>query len=106
VYLFSTIRENRHVYVGRTGNLPIRIGEDHRSKDAIAQVTHAIKLKYHLVDMAQAREKLFRNYQVRMLVEPDVGTRAMLEVYVAIKLDTEFNRLDERRRVSNTRHYR
>jgi len=97
VYLFSDVENDAPLYVGRTSNLPTRIGTDHRSTDKnLAPVTKAIMNAEDLDSMETARERLYEICRVRMLVEPDADVRAMLEIYVALKLRTQFNRIEER----------
>ena len=96
VYLFSLIQDNVPLYVGRTANLLVRIGTDHRSPDLnLAPVTRALMNNRNLPSMQEARAVLFEECEVRMLVEPDVGTRALLEIYVALSLGTQFNHIEE-----------
>ena len=97
VYLFTLIKDNVPLYVGRTANLPVRVANDHRSVDRnLAMVTRALMDNRTLPSMQQAREALFEECEVRMLIEPDAGTRALLEIYVALSLDTQFNHIEER----------
>lgn len=92
VYVFSEISSNKPVYVGRSANLPQRIGSDHRWLDPIcATVTKRLKDKMGLASMEEAREHLFDHYHVRFIVEPDVHTRAIFEIYASMVLGTEFN---------------
>lgn len=91
IYLFSTILDNVPAYVGMSGKLDVRVGADHRSVDSIAQLTRKLKDKHSLSSMSDAREILYREYQVRMLIVEDAGLRSMLEIYTAIKLSTPFN---------------
>ena len=92
MYLFSRKADDAPVYVGRSAILPQRVGLNHRStQENQAAVTKAIKDKYDLATMEEAREHLYENYVVRLLGEWDTTTRALLEIYAAMHLDTEFN---------------
>lgn len=96
VYLFSLVQGNVPLYVGRTANLPVRIGDDHRSIDqGLALVTRALMQERNLQSVNDARTVLFQECQVQMLIEPDAGTRALLEIYAALQLETRFNRIQE-----------
>ena len=80
------------VYVGRSANLPQRLGLNHRStNENQATVTKALMKKYALPNMSAARKLFYADHVVRIMTEPDVVTRALAEVYCAARLDTEFN---------------
>jgi hypothetical protein len=92
VYLFSEKSTGKPAYVGRSANLPQRLGTNHRSKlRNQAPVTKAIMDNRKLTSMAEARNRLYEEYVVRILAESDVCTRAMLEVYAAMTLNTKMN---------------
>lgn len=92
VYLFSESATGTPAYVGRSANLSQRLGTNHRSKlKNQAPVTKAIMSDRNLDSMADARKLLYENYVVRVLLVSDSWTRALLEVYAAMVLKTEFN---------------
>ena len=92
VYLFSHKADDTPVYVGRSASLWQRVGTNHRStQENQAPLTTALQVKYQLPTMKDAREYLFENYVVRLLAEADVVSRALLEIYAATVLNTEFN---------------
>ena len=92
LYLFSRSKDDGPVYVGRSANLPQRVGTNHRStQENQAPVTKALKTKFNFATMKEARDMLFEDYVVRLLAEPDAPTRALLEIYAAMALNTEFN---------------
>lgn len=92
VYLFSLDSHNNYVYVGRSKNIVVRLGTDHRSKDKnLAPVTGAIRKEFSFPTMVDARKKLFKSGLVRFIEVEDVNTRAMLEIYIANELCTKYN---------------
>ena len=92
VYLFCQRTDGAPVYVGRSANLPQRVGTNHRStQQNQAALTNALMLRFDLDSMGRAREYLYEHYTVRLLAESDVPTRALLEIYAAMELNTEFN---------------
>lgn len=95
VYLFSKVDDDTPLYVGRTSRLSLRVGTDHRSIDEnLAPLTARIKSLPNIHTMEEAREYLYENCRVRMLVEPDRRVRAILETYVILKLNPEFNQVE------------
>ena len=92
VYAFYRKSDNTPVYVGRSANLPQRLGLNHRSTlPNAAGVTKCLMQKRGLFSMAEARKHFFGNYQVRFLAVSDVHTRAAFEICAAMTLGTEFN---------------
>ena len=92
VYCFFRVEDDLPVYVGRSNNLPQRVGENHRSMaENRATVTKYLMWKYELESMRDAREYLCDNYQVRLVPEPNPYVRAAFEVCAAMELGTEFN---------------
>ena len=92
VYAFYRASDNVPVYVGRSANLPQRLGLNHRSTlPNAAGVTKCLMQKRGLFSMAEARKHFFGNYQVRFLAVSDVHTRAAFEICAAMTLGTEFN---------------
>jgi hypothetical protein len=97
VYVFGRRSDGIPVYVGRSANLPQRLGQNHRSTlENQAAVTKGLKDKLVLQSMKEARDVLYRDYDVRFINEPDTATRAMLEIYASLSWDTEFNTFMER----------
>ena len=92
VYVFSQKADDKPVYVGRSANLPQRLGLNHRSTLANqAALTKCLMDKLGMPSMEAARERLYADFQVRFLAIDDVYTRAAIEIYAALKLGTEFN---------------
>lgn len=92
MYLFCRKEDGQAVYVGRSAILPQRLGVNHRStQENQAVVTKAIRDNHKMATMEEARGYLYTHYVVRLLSEPDVVTRALLEIYAAMHLKAEFN---------------
>jgi len=92
VYAFYRKSDDTPVYVGRSANLPQRLGLNHRSTlPNAAGLTKCLMQKRHLPSMAEARKHFFDNYQVRFLAVPDVYTRAAFEICAAMTWGAEFN---------------
>ena len=90
-----TDSENNPIYVGRSRHLAQRIGDDHRS----TQVSQAnLTLKYarlNNISIVDARKYMYENYLVQMIEVENEYARTLLEVYVAMKLNTPFNSFRE-----------
>ncbi len=96
VYVLSRTADDQAAYVGRCLSLPQRAGSDHRSLDRICNpVALRLKKKFAFPRMSDARDYLYENYQIRLAVEPDANTRAVFELYAALRLKTEFNSFEE-----------
>ena len=102
VYVVSRVCGGSPVYVGRSKNLLRRLSSDHRSTaENKAPVVYAI-LRDERIALCSRTPKAalayFKgNYQVRFLQEEDPNTRAALEIYAAINLNTigKYNRFEE-----------
>jgi hypothetical protein len=115
VYLFSEV--DRHLYVGRSSNMRGRIGRHcrlgatHRSAAFAFRLaregTGRLKPTYRkegsrsdlMLDPTfkaafEAAKERIRGMQLRFVEEPDPMRQAILEVYVAVALQTPYNDFD------------
>ncbi len=94
--IFILFNGNKPVYVGRTKDLAQRVGSDIRSKDKnAANVTKRIMDKYEFEGMEEARNYVYSNFSVSLLKVEDVYLRTLLQVYIHLKYNTEFNSFEE-----------
>lgn len=92
VYAISMDTPDNIVYIGRSKNLIVRLGTDHRATQKNqATLTNAVMKEYKMPSMVAARKKLYSAGWVRFIEVDDVTTRALLEIYVATELETKFN---------------
>ncbi len=97
VYLFFD-EKKQPVYVGRSKNLQRRLGVDHRlsvrNRAALAVRLYEDKRnKSRGLDMA--RRRIINNYHVAWVAVADPYTRAVLEIYVALKTRAKYNTFEE-----------
>jgi len=91
VYLFTRDDEpEQYQYVGRSSNLAVRIGTDHRSKDTrLTPIGNFLVNEKEAKSLEEARQIIFEHYSVRFLPVPDTNIRAMLEIFVGNELQTK-----------------
>ncbi len=99
VYLFSSKEETKHLYVGRSANLAQRVGENHRSTAPNRATVSKSVLNSDdypgVKTMEEARKFLYEKCVVRLMIEEDVCSRAIFEVYTSMVLKTPFNNFIE-----------
>lgn len=94
IYLISDKCDNP-IYVGRSRNMQVRIGVDHRALTKTqANLMHKLARELNL-SPAEAREYMYLNYYVRMIEINNDYARTLFEVYTAMKLKTPYNSFRE-----------
>ncbi|AND39529.1 GIY-YIG nuclease family protein [Cytobacillus oceanisediminis] len=94
IYLISNKSDNP-LYVGRSRNMAVRIGVDHRAiQKAQANLTYKIAKEKNITPV-EARSFMYENFFVRMIEIDNEYARTLFEVYVAMKLQTPYNSFRE-----------
>lgn len=92
VYAISIEKPENIVYVGRSKNLAVRIGTDHRAlQSSQANFTKFLLDEFKLKSMKEARNLLYKKGWVRFLRIDNVIERAILEIYAAVTFGTKYN---------------
>jgi hypothetical protein len=77
--------------VGRSKNLPRRVGADHRSQyKNSARFVCALMKRNDFKTFEEARQHFFENFHVRFITVADPVVRAAFELYAAVELGTVY----------------
>ncbi len=92
VYVFSRVKRDIPFYVGRSKNLPRRVGADHRSQyKKSAHFASTLMKRNGFKTFEEARQHFFENFHVRFITIPDPVVRAAFELYAAVELGTVYS---------------
>jgi hypothetical protein len=89
VYVFSRVKRDIPFYVGRSKNLPRRVGVEHRSQyKNSAHFVYALMKRNGFKTVEEAQRHFFENFHVRFITVADPVVRAAFELYAAVELGT------------------
>ncbi len=89
VYVFSRVKRDIPFYVGRSKNLPRRVGVEHRSQyKNSAHFVYALMKRNSFKTVEEAQRHFFENFHVRFITVADPVARAAFELYAAVELGT------------------
>lgn len=92
--IYVIYERERPVYIGRSRTLAQRIGIDLRSIQKLqANMTYKLTTMglSNITTMRQARDYMFKNFSVKMLMVDDQYARAIFVIYASMKLETIYN---------------
>lgn len=89
VYVFSRVKRDIPFYVGRSKNLPRRVGVEHRSQyKNSAHFVYGLMKRNGFKTVEEAQRHFFENFHVRFITVADPVARAAFELYAAVELGT------------------